>query len=97
MSVNEEQMAFDAACSELRRRLKETGNYVHQLMAHSSCFNAGIAPDGADRGEMKANIMLAYRHIEDAQMRLGKAIQAFDGGKSVYDPKDEARIAASKS
>jgi hypothetical protein len=29
--------------------------------------------------------MLAYRHLEDASMRLGKAIQAMDGGTSVYD------------
>lgn len=33
-------------------------------------------------GEMKANIQIAYRHLEDARMRLGKAIQAFDGGVS---------------
>lgn len=31
------------------------------------------------------NIMLAYRHLEDASMRLGKVIQALDGGVSVYD------------
>ncbi len=36
------------------------------------------------KGEVFANIMLAYRHIEDARMRLGKVIQAADGGKSVY-------------
>jgi hypothetical protein len=41
----------------------------------------------ADRGEMIANVMLAYRHLEDARMRLGKAIQAYDGGVSVYDKK----------
>lgn len=41
--------------------------------------------EGADVGESKANIMLAYRHLEDAAMRLGKVIQAQDGGKSVYD------------
>jgi hypothetical protein len=34
--------------------------------------------------EAKANIMLAFRHLEDCRMRLGKAIQALDGGKSVY-------------
>lgn len=42
-------------------------------------------PTGPDHEEMHANITLAYRHLEDAAMRLGKAIQAFDGGKSVYD------------
>ena len=34
--------------------------------------------------EMHANLQLAYRHLEDARMRLGKAIQAHDGGKSCY-------------
>lgn len=34
--------------------------------------------------EMKANLTLAYRHLEDARMRLGKAVQAYDGGKSCY-------------
>lgn len=36
------------------------------------------------RGEMKANLKLAYRHLEDARMRVGKAIQTFDGGISCY-------------
>jgi hypothetical protein len=40
-----------------------------------------------DNGEAIANVMLAYRHLEDASMRLGKAIQALDGGVSVYDGK----------
>lgn len=40
-------------------------------------------PEGA--GEAIANIMLAYRHLEDARMRLGKVIQAVDGGVSIYD------------
>ncbi len=35
--------------------------------------------------EAIANVMLAYRHLEDASMRLGKVIQALDGGVSVYD------------
>ncbi|MDB4876430.1 MAG: hypothetical protein JWM41_2876 [Gemmatimonadetes bacterium] len=35
--------------------------------------------------EVVANATLAYRHLEDASMRLGKALQALDGGVSVYD------------
>lgn len=42
-------------------------------------------PGKPDYDEMHANITMAYRHLEDASMRLGKAIQAFDGGVSVYD------------
>lgn len=40
---------------------------------------------GMSDGEAIANVMLAYRHLEDASMRLGKVIQALDGGVSVYD------------
>lgn len=36
-------------------------------------------------GEMRACIMLAVRHIEDARMRLGKVLQQMDGGVSIYD------------
>jgi hypothetical protein len=38
-----------------------------------------------DMGEVIANLTLAYRAFEDASMRLGKAVQAWDGGISVYD------------
>jgi hypothetical protein len=41
--------------------------------------------DGVSDHEAIANVMLAYRHLEDASMRLGKVIQALDGGVSVYD------------
>lgn len=47
--------------------------------------NEGAAKRARDHAEMKANLMLTYRHLEDARMRLGKAIQAFDGGKSCYE------------
>ena len=35
--------------------------------------------------ECIANIMLCYRHLEDARMRLGKVIQADGDGVSIYD------------
>lgn len=37
---------------------------------------------GEDRGEVIANLTLAYRHIEDARMRLGKVYQARNNGVS---------------
>ena len=40
---------------------------------------------GRLNNEINANIELAYRHLEDASLRLFKAIQAMDG-----DVKDEA-------
>jgi hypothetical protein len=41
--------------------------------------------NGLKEPEAIANVMLTYRHLEDASMRLGKVIQALDGGASVYD------------
>ena len=35
--------------------------------------------------EVNANLTLAYRHLEDARMRLGKVIQHCEGGESGYD------------
>jgi hypothetical protein len=40
---------------------------------------------GTANAEALANIVLAYRHLEDGSMRLGKVLQALDGGVSVYD------------
>lgn len=36
-------------------------------------------------GEMKAQTMLAVRHLEDARMRCGKILQYADDGVSIYD------------
>lgn len=38
-----------------------------------------------NKEEMIANAVLAYRHLEEASIHLNKAIQAYDGGVSVYD------------
>jgi hypothetical protein len=47
---------------------------------------------GMTNGEAIANVMLAYRHLEDASMRLGKVIQAIDGGISVYDRRTTVEV-----
>ena len=70
-------------CDSMRQQIKEVGSQVLALKKH-------IDPDPeqsyvGQHGEMIANIMLAYRHLEDARMRLGKVLQAQDGGVSVYD------------
>jgi hypothetical protein len=49
---------------------------VKALMKHTVFLAPGPTMDAA---ETKANIMLAYRHLEDARMRLGKAIGALEG------------------
>jgi hypothetical protein len=84
MSESEPQreMTFVEWASQNRKRIKELANNVLALRGHSSFAVVNI---GIDQDEMHANIMLAYRHLEDAAMRLGKAIQAFEGGTSLYD------------
>lgn len=81
-----EYKPFKNECNDLRRQILTTGDWVRVLMGHPGVQPPTTTDDSArDIGEMKANIMLAFRHLEDARMRLGKAIQAFDGGVSVYD------------
>ncbi len=73
---------FDEMCFGPRTALKEIGEQVKALMKHPAANPTGDTDENV--GEMRANIMLAYRHIEDARMRLGKAVQAFHGGTSCY-------------
>lgn len=69
--------------NEARSAIKDGAQFVKRLATAAKL--PGQPRDGEDRGEVIANLMLAYRHLEDASMRLGKAIQARDGGTSVYD------------
>ncbi len=67
--------------SMYRVKIQELADGVKSMMK--------IPDGGVDIGEQKANIMLAYRHLEDARMRLGKVVQAYHGGESIYSKKDE--------
>ena len=66
----------------MRAILENNKRFVKMLMVHPDFENEQT--NANQHGEMKANVMLTYRHLEDARMRMGKAIQAYDGGKSVY-------------
>lgn len=61
----------------LRRQIKDVANEVGDNRQRA-------AAPALDR-EVGANVTLAFRALEDASMRLGKALQALDGGVSVYD------------
>ena len=69
-----------AECEALRRRIKLVADDVQALRE-----DKGPMRTDAFVSEAFANLTLAYRHLEDASMRLGKAVQALDGGVSVYD------------
>lgn len=46
---------------------------------------------GEDHPEMLAQVTLAFRHLEDARMRLGKVIQYGEGGVSINDSPERLR------
>ena len=87
LDVETTPKTFSESCSQNRNFIKSLAKDVLLLKVHPAFTEVGTAVESQDHGEMTANIMLAYRHLEDAAMRLGKAIQAFDGGKSIYGDK----------
>lgn len=77
---------LEEAMGSLRTTLKVYGEQI--LSIKTSLINAPKT-DIEDRPEELANLTLAYRHMEDCIMRLGKVIQAYQGGKSIYDKPTE--------
>jgi len=75
--------------SQLRNRIEDVKFLVRALLLAQE-FREEQAFVG-QHDEMRANIMLSYRYLEDAGMRLGKMIQAFDGGISIYDNQPEKK------
>ncbi len=67
-------------CLKLREAIEEIKPEVKALKKCRDLADLGLD----EQGEAIANIMLAYRHLEDARMRLGKTVQAIDGGTSCY-------------
>lgn len=72
---------IEQTAEEIRGQLEIIGNHLlaEQKSAKDVTYDV---KEGEDRGEVVANLMLAYRHIEDARMRLGKVYQARNGGIS---------------
>lgn len=63
-------------CFDCRGTIEKMKALVKELFSH---------PDLAMKDpEAIANLKLSYRHLEDARMRLGKTVQALDGGESCY-------------
>ena len=81
------QQGFFTACTMLRSSCRDTERAVRDLTPCVSDLPADVQFQ-----EVNANLMLAIRHLEDARMRLGKAIQyGCEGGDSKYDQKGGGR------
>ena len=81
--------------TRLRQGIKNTASQVDSL---AEALKSSPRATDSDRqkldSEMIANVILSYRHLEDASMRLGKMIQASQGGVSIYDKKIENESSA---
>ena len=75
--------AIEETCKIGRSRIKEIEMMVRAMLTHSDF--SGEQSYANQHSEMKANIMLAVRHLEDARMRLGKVLQAQGDGISILD------------
>ena len=85
--MNEEQAVFKAKCDLLRGQCLRIEQEVRGLTPSVSELPAGV-----EFQEVNANLMLAVRHMEDARMRLGKAIQwGCQGGVSCFDAGGKGR------
>ena len=74
---------FKTGLFGMRSDIELVKSKVKKWMKHP--LFEGIEPgDDKRHDEINSNLVLAYRHLEDARMRLGKAVQAYDGGKSCY-------------
>ncbi len=82
MSGEQEQDPVVKTFNAVRKEIKRIAETLNDERREAREYEAR---DGEDRGEVIANLTLAFRHLEDASMRMGKAIQARDGGVSVYD------------
>jgi hypothetical protein len=80
---NCEQTQFEWEALQLRKTIKKVAADVKEHVVNGA--KTQVFTSKSDISEMISNSMLAYRHLEDASMRLGKVIQAYDGGVSVYD------------
>lgn len=92
-------MDLKTRINSLRTHVQTTANSVNLIKKQLVNKGQAESPDEesriflkpvSDASEMVANLMLAYRHLEDARMRLGKVIQAWDGGESCYDKEPTA-------
>ena len=81
--VPQEETQFKSTCKIERSNIENQKKRILALKQNPQFGRPEEHP--GQHGEMAANLQLCFRHLEDARMRLGKAIQAFDGGKSIYE------------
>jgi hypothetical protein len=75
---------FKEGCFGMRSDIDLIKSKVQNWKSHPELVGIDSSLANKQRAEAYENLILAYHHLEDARMRIGKAIQAYDGGKSCY-------------
>ena len=78
MKVADDLNDFKTICLRLSKDIKQNADEVSNLKTFPIFFYKEKVPDNADIPEIVENLTLAFRHLEDAGMRINKAIQAFE-------------------
>ncbi len=91
MDNYKEQLEKDIESINAEETLEDACNFERALIKNRE-LRARSFLAKAPNGEVKAHLMLAVRHLEDARMRLGKAIQYSGDGVSCYVKKMPQRI-----
>ena len=76
------------ACEFLRtdcKQIETNIRFILKNISNNKPVDVTVYPSKDIDPEVPANLMLAIRHLEDARMRLGKAIQYSGDGISIYD------------
>lgn len=68
---------------QCREVLQEIGQRIRDVRLRDDFFPLEDSAESGNMMDMADNVELSYRHVEDAKMRLGKVMQAFNGGKSI--------------
>lgn len=72
-----------STCNILRKDLLSVEADIRVLQKANDFDNPEARP--GQHAEIRANIQLALRHVEDARMRLGKVIQHAENRQSIFD------------
>ena len=88
-------LTIEERCDLLRENIEMVKSKIVSIVDDTEMSEVETLLEGdniPDRrnANMKENLTLAFRHVEDAKMRLGAVIQAYQGGISILDkPKGE--------
>lgn len=90
MSEDMREQTLQELCKMGRDQLKQIEKLTRNHVMNNSLFRFQEQAYPGQHAEMKEQLMLAIRHVEDARMRLGKVLQYAGDGVSIYDKVDKA-------